>query len=185
MTTSHSSSTLADSEQTGTAGQQSPLAEAGQQAGDTVGHLAERATGIGLMQADRGRTVAADGLAHVAESIRRISLDMQTDQPAIADVAETAADKAEQVAEYLRTTDARQMLANVENAARRQPLLFLGGAFVLGVAASRIFKAAGNDASSGQAQGVRSANGSYAATEAGGREWLDTLPAGEISDARA
>ena len=31
----------------------------------------------------------------------------------------------------------------MEDAARRQPLLFLGGAFVLGVATARFFKAAG------------------------------------------
>ena len=32
-----------------------PLAEAGQQAGQSVGHLAERAADIGFRQADRGK----------------------------------------------------------------------------------------------------------------------------------
>ena len=185
-----SSSTLAGREVTGSpagTGQPSPLAEAGQQVGDSVGQLAERATGIGLMQADKGRTVAADGVGRVAESIRRVSLDMQAEQPAIASAAQTAADQAERVAAYLRTTNAREILTTVENAARRQPLLFLGGAFVLGVAASRVFKAAGGGSeSTNQAKvGRGQANGSYQATVPSDREWLDTLPAGESDDARA
>jgi len=185
MTASKSPSTLVDSgAESPAATGQSPLADAGQQAADNVGHLAERATGIGLTQADRGREIAADGVGQVANSIRRVSLDMQSDQPAIANVAQTAADQAERIAEYLRTTDAREILSTVENAARRQPLLFLGGAFVLGVAASRIFKAAGGGTAN-PAMGTGSANGSYQATGPGGRGWIDTLPAGEISDARA
>jgi hypothetical protein len=120
-----------------------PLAEAGQQATESAGHLAERAADIGLQQADRGREMAAEGIDKVARTVRRVSTDMQTDQPQIANAALTAADQAEKVAQYLRQTDARQMISNVEEVARRQPLIFLGGAFLLGVAASRFIKAAG------------------------------------------
>jgi hypothetical protein len=119
-----------------------PLAEAGQQAGESVGHLAERATDIGFRQADRGKDQAAQGLTQVAESVRRLSTDMQESQPQIAQVAETAADQAERIATYLQNTDAREMLNTVEDVARRQPILFLGGAFLLGMAASRFIKAA-------------------------------------------
>ncbi|MGZ8481325.1 MAG: hypothetical protein ACXWWO_02585 [Candidatus Limnocylindria bacterium] len=129
--------------------QQHPLAEAGQQATQSVGVVAERATDIGFQQADRAREKAADGLSHVTDTIRRVSIDMQ-DQPAIANVAETVADQAERIGEYLRTTDARQMLSAVENVARRQPILFLGGAFMLGLAASRLIKAAGGSTQKGQ-----------------------------------
>ena len=158
-----------------------PLAEAGQQAGESVGHLAERAADIGLQQADRGREQAASGISHVAESIRRLSLDMQVDQPQIASVAETAADQAERVATYLQQTDAREIMSKVEDVARRQPLIFLGGAFLLGVAASRFIKAAAG--SSDQASnGYQSPAGysdtadSWRATGPGGRNGLDRLP---------
>jgi hypothetical protein len=127
---------------TGT-GQQHPLAEAGQEATQSVGVLAERATNLGFQQADRAKTQAADGLEQITESIRRVSMDLETEQPQIASVVTTAADQAERIAEYLRTTDARQILNTVEDVARRQPLIFLGGAFVLGLAASRFIKAAG------------------------------------------
>lgn len=133
--------------------QQHPLVEAGQEAGESVGMLAERATNIGFQQADRAREQAANGIEQVTESIRRISLDMEGEQPAIANVASTAADQAERVAQYLRTTDAREILGTVENLARRQPLVFLGGAFVLGLAVSRFIKAAGGPSGgTGQSQ---------------------------------
>jgi hypothetical protein len=41
----------------------------------------------------------------------------------------------------MERTDARQIIGNVEDAARRQPLLFLGGAFALGLVAARVLKA--------------------------------------------
>ena len=129
--------------------QQHPLVEAGHQATQSVGVMAERATDLGFQQADRAREKAADGLSHVTDTIRRVSIDMQ-DQPAIANAAETVADQAERIGEYLRTTDARQILSNVENVARRQPILFLGGAFVLGLAASRLIKAAAGGSSTEQ-----------------------------------
>jgi hypothetical protein len=119
-----------------------PLVQAGEQVTDTAGHLASRATDIGIQQADRGRELAADGIYQVAQGIRRLSTELETGQPAIAGAAETAAEQAERLADYLRNNDARQMLSKVEDAARQQPLLFLGGAFVLGVAASRFLKAA-------------------------------------------
>ena len=120
-----------------------PLAEAGKDATESVGQLAGRAADLGIQQADRGRTQAAEGIDQVAQSIRRVSTDMQTEQPAIANAAMTAADQAERVAQYLRQTDARQIINTVEDVARRQPLLFIGGAFVIGIAASRFIKAAG------------------------------------------
>lgn len=120
-----------------------PLAEAGKDATENVGQLAGRAADLGIQQADRGRTQAAEGIGQVAQSIRRVSADMQTEQPTIANAATTAADQAERVAQYLRQTDARQIISGVEDVARRQPILFIGGAFLIGIAASRFIKAAG------------------------------------------
>ena len=152
-------------------GEQHPLAEAGQEATESVGVLAERATSLGFQQADRARTQAADGLEQVTESIRRVSTDLEAEQPAIANVVTTAADQAERIAGYLRTTDARQLLGTVEDVARRHPLIFLGGAFLLGIAASRFIKAAGGPSggsgSSSSLQGG-AAQGGY------GQQWSNT-----------
>jgi hypothetical protein len=135
-----------------------PLVEAGQQAKASAGQLAERAADVGIQQADRGREAAAEGFHKVAETVRRFSTDMQTDQPQIANAAQTAADQADRLAQYLRENDARQIIRTVEDAARKQPIIFLGGAFVLGVAVSRFIKAAGGgrSAQSGSQAGYSS-----------------------------
>ena len=146
-----------------------PLTDAGRVAGEHAGHLAERATDVGFQQADKITDQAADGIGHVAESIRRVSLDMETDQPTISNFAETAAEQADRLAAYLRETDARQMLNAVEDAARRQPLLFLGGAFVLGVAAARLLKAGGP-------QTRRTGYSPYSPTGPGGHNGLEDYP---------
>lgn len=144
-----------------------PLAEAGQQATESAGHLASRAVDLGLQQVDRGRDQAANGLEYVAESLRRMTSDMQVEQPAIANAAETASDQAERIATYLREHDARRIFGNVEDFGRRQPLLFLGGAFVLGLAASRFIKAATGSQSAQPAtdRGSTSAGYRWQATE--------------------
>ena len=164
-----------------------PLAEAGQQAGQSVGHLAERAADIGFRQADRGKDQAAEGITQVADSIRRVSLDMEGSQPQIAEVAQTAADQAERVANYLQQTDAREIVRTVEDVARRQPLLFLGGAFLLGMAATRLIKAAGGqdqdrsyaysgDWRSAPSYGVGGGSTASAYATGAGRNGFDELP---------
>jgi hypothetical protein len=131
-----------------------PLAEAGERAGESVGQLAERATNLGLTQADRGKDQAAQGISQVA-------------QPTIANASRTAADQAERLAAYLQQTDAREIVHTVEDAARRQPLIFLGGAFILGLAAARFMKAAGGTTRTAYRSGYSNTYGS-ASTHAGG-----------------
>jgi hypothetical protein len=99
-----------------------PLTDAGRVAGERAGELKDRATDVGFQQADKVTDQAAEGITQVADSIRRVSLDMQTDQPTISNLADTAAEQADRFAAYLRETDARQMLNSVEDMARRQPL---------------------------------------------------------------
>jgi hypothetical protein len=155
-------------------GQEHPLAEAGREITQDAGHLAERAADIGLQRADQGREQVAETVERVAGGIRRVSTELQSEEPAVADVAMTAADQAERVARYLRDTDARQLIRTVEDVARRQPLLFLGGAFVVGFAASRFLRAAGGSTNgSGSSYGYN--QGAYAIESSG--SW-DTGSAG-------
>ena len=158
MTATRSNSTIADDATMATGMEQEhPLAEAGQETGETIGRLAEKAGSMGIERADQARQVTADGLEKLASTVRRVGTDMESEQPMIANVASTAAEQAERAAGFLRETDARELIHNVEDVARRQPLLFVGGAFLLGVAASRFIKAAGGGgASRGYGSGYRS-----------------------------
>lgn len=179
-TTNATSSTVADDEMLGTSTQQEhPLAEAGQEAGQTAGHVAERAADIGIQKADQVRMQAADGLEKLASSVRRTTSDLETEQPAIANLTSTAADGAERVASFLRETDARQLVSSVEDVARRQPLLFVGGAFLLGVAASRFIKAAGGSSSS---QGATYGGTAYGGAGYGGTGYYASGPGGYRAD---
>jgi hypothetical protein len=152
-------SAVADAETTDGTGattsfeEQHPLAEAGQEATQATSRLVDRATNVGFERADEGRHRIADGLDQAVSRIRQMSTEMEGQQPMIASVAGTAADGAERVAEYLHTTDARQMISGVENLARRQPILFLGGAFVAGVALARLLKAGTGTGSSSAGYG--------------------------------
>ncbi len=65
-----------------------------------------------------------------------------------ANIATTVAEQTDRAATYLRQTDARQIVSNVEQMARKSPALFLAGAFVVGAIASRFIKAAGGSDSS-------------------------------------
>lgn len=167
MTTTRRRSAAIEDETTSDlgAGQEHPLAEAGADATQTAGQLAERAADLGFQQADRTREQAAEGINQLATTARRVSTEIESEQPAIATIASGAAEQAERVAGYLRETDARELVHTIEDVARRQPLLFVGGAFVLGVAAARFIKAAGGGASG---QGTRQRSTSYGGTSYGG-----------------
>ena len=85
-----------DFDASGTTGTEThPLAETGKEAGQRAGQLVERGAQIGITQADRGLDQAATGVESVADSIRRVSADMESDQPQIAEFALTAANQAE------------------------------------------------------------------------------------------
>jgi hypothetical protein len=118
-----------------------PLGDAGREASESVGQIASRAADVGLQRADQGKDQAAQTISRLAGSMRQVSTDLEGEQPQIAGVARTAAEQAERLANYMERTDARQMISSVEDAARRQPLLFLGGAFAAGLVAARLLKA--------------------------------------------
>lgn len=83
----------------------------------------------------------ADQFGAIAGALRRTTEHLRSeDQQRIAGLTETVAHQVEQVADYLRSKDARAMRQDMENLARRQPALMLGGAFVLGLIGARFLK---------------------------------------------
>lgn len=83
----------------------------------------------------------ADQISTVAGALRRTSEHLRSEnQSRIAGLTETVARQADQVANYLRNKDAAAMKNDLENLARRQPALMLGGALVLGLIGARFLK---------------------------------------------
>lgn len=83
----------------------------------------------------------ADQFGTIAQALRRTSEHLRSeDQERIAGLTETVARQVDQVANYLRGKDAHAMKQDIENLARRQPALVLGGALVLGLIGARFLK---------------------------------------------
>ena len=57
--------------------------------------------------------------------------------------ADQAANQVQRLAKYLHTHEVNQIVDEAEDWARRDPMLALGGAFVLGLLAARFLKSSG------------------------------------------
>jgi len=64
----------------------------------------------------------------------------QSGQGVFGDYADNLAGQIDRAVSYLRENDVDDLTAQIEDAARKQPALFMGGAFVLGVALARFLK---------------------------------------------
>jgi hypothetical protein len=102
----------------------------------------------------------------LADALRRTTEHLRSeDQQRIAGLTETVARQMDQVAAYLWNKDARAMRADLENLARRQPAIVLGGALVLGLIGARFLKSSqrGRQVGGPRSPGreLRSGNGGY------------------------
>lgn len=89
----------------------------------------------------KGKNRAADTLGAVAQSLLFSSQQLRDqDRRTVGGVVEKAANRMEHWADYMQNTDAREMADRVENFARREPAIFLGGAFALGLLGARFLK---------------------------------------------
>jgi hypothetical protein len=94
---------------------------------------------------DRGKDEAASELEKVAGAVRQLGEGLGgQDQGPIAQYAaeygRKAADGLERLTNYLRENDTRALVNEIENFARRQPAIMIGGAFLLGLAGARFIK---------------------------------------------
>jgi len=112
--------------------------QAQQQVGQAVGFAQEQVTAR-----------LGGQIGHAAESLQMLSRSVtsmgeqlrEQDQGMLAQAAEMAAGRIEGVSGYLRNRDFDEIVRDTERFARRQPMLFLGGALTLGMLASRFLKA--------------------------------------------
>lgn len=133
---------------------QDPISKAADTAAEKGGELVDRAKTTATSQANSQKQKAATGLDNAAEAMREVSDNLRDQQPTLANVTSVAADRTEEIARYLQQTDVNDMIHGVEDFARRQPLLFLGGAFAIGLLGARFLKASTSQ-SQMQQQGSR------------------------------
>jgi hypothetical protein len=90
---------------------------------------------------------AAETAGTVAQAIRSAGEQLKgQDQSGFAQYADMAAERVEQFSDYLQSRDLREIVVEVEHFARRQPIVFLAGAFALGVLGARFLKSSGQQA---------------------------------------
>jgi len=93
----------------------------------------------------------SSGLRTLADTFRKTGTDLkQTGQPTpLTDVTArytgTAANQIEKVASYFERKDLKAMMRDTEAFARRNPAIFLGAAFALGMVAARFLKSSSPD----------------------------------------
>lgn len=127
---------------TGTATARSLYDQAKETASEAYEVAAEKAT----TKLEEQKTTLSSGLATVADSVRRVSQNLKGQDVKdgmakfTADYSDAAAQKIEQVANYFERKDVRAMYNDIENFARRNPAMFIGGAFAIGLLAARFLK---------------------------------------------
>lgn len=120
---------------------------------ETAGQAYDAVTDTAASKLDEKKTTVAEGLSSVADSIRQAGDNVgqnPADNPLTeyaANYSRTAAEKIESVANYFERTDVRGMTRDVENFARRNPAIFIGAAFGLGLLAARFLKSSKPDRS--------------------------------------
>ena len=106
-----------------------------------AGQLTEQAKQQATSQLESQKQRATGNLSSVAHALHQTGDQLhQQDQGRIGDYAHQAADHVERFSGYLRNRDVNQMIGEAEGLARREPALFLGGAFALGLLAARFLK---------------------------------------------
>lgn len=120
------------------------------QAKSTAGQAYGVATQKAAEVLDEKKTGLTDGLSSVADTIRQVGENLREneDQTPIAGKAaeygETLAKQIEKVSGYFERNDVRAMVRDVETYARRNPAVFIGAAFAVGLLAARFLKSSPN-----------------------------------------
>ncbi len=93
-----------------------------------------------LIEAQKDRAV--EGVESVAQALRQTGQQLQGEGPAsfVGQYADSAANQIEQLADYLRYSDMELLMDDAQRFARREPALFVGGAFALGLMVARFLK---------------------------------------------
>lgn len=122
--------------------------EVAKQAVDQVQQKAQEVASQAQNQAKSAVTTrkdqAVEQLGSVSQAIRSTSTELRNqDKGMVAQYADQVADRVDRISGYLQERDVDQLLDDAENMARRQPELFLGGAFIVGLLVGRFIKSSG------------------------------------------
>ena len=111
------------------------------QAKDAAGQAISKAKETAVSQVAQQKDRAASGLDDIKASVQEIAQSFESHgQGTLAGYTNQVASQVEKVAGYLKENDVDALAQDVQSYARQNPALFIGGAFVLGLALARFLK---------------------------------------------
>jgi len=118
-----------------------PLSELPAVGPDNEGrNLVDRVRETATTQLTRQKNRASDGIGAVAQAVRQSMRPLRDrEHDVFARYVERAADHIEGFSRRVRQKDVIELAHDAEDLARRQPVLFLGGALALGLIGARLF----------------------------------------------
>ena len=138
---------------------QSKVQDAAEQARQTAVEAKEQGKSLLRSQIEDRSSQAGQRLHSTVQDLRTVGEQLRNQgQDTPAKIADQVAERGEQVAQYLRTTDGDRLLRDVEQFARRQPWAVVAGGLTIGFLASRFLK------SSSSQRFARGQNGEYVST---------------------
>lgn len=133
--------TLSGASQGGAAGARDKVSQVADTAKEQVSGVASQAKEQVSSQVSGQKDRLADGLGGVASALRQTGQQLRAnDQQGFTGYIDQAADQVERLSGYLRGNDLDRLMHDAEQLARRQPALFLSGAFFLGLLGARFLK---------------------------------------------
>ncbi|GAB4453018.1 MAG: hypothetical protein OHK0029_04970 [Armatimonadaceae bacterium] len=109
-----------------------------------AGEMVEKTRGQVREQISTRKEDAAGTLTNVADALRQSSNTLRDAEgetsTKLGNFQEAAADQIERFSGYLRDKDLEDIVRDTNQFAHRQPTLFIGGAFLVGIFAARFFK---------------------------------------------
>lgn len=103
--------------------------------------VADKATQSAQKQFAGGKDRAAETIGHLAGALRQTGEQLGTkDMPFVNDYLGRIATQAEGFSDYLKKTSFGQVVGDLEKLARREPMLFMGSALVVGLLSGRFLK---------------------------------------------
>jgi hypothetical protein len=138
-----------------------------------TGQAREQATSRASAQKDR----AAQTLGSVASAITQVGDQLRSENPSIAQAADTIGQKLQALSDDLGTQDVSHLMQRAERFARQNPTAFLAGAFAIGFLGARFLKSSTpeSERSDFYERGL-SGRGSYGAYRAFGDTTYRTRP---------
>lgn len=111
-----------------------------------AGDVAREAQKLAELRLDSGKGFVAEGFGSVAGAIRNTSDQLrQSPVGPVSGYLGDAADSIQQASKYLENKSVGEVVSDVEDFARREPLLFLGGTFAVGLLLGRFLKSSPPD----------------------------------------